>query len=360
MDNYEKFQEMIDQHPSGAPKSKTFTDILKILFTGEEIEVALAMNFRNKSVEEIAAATSLRVEDAARILEQMADKAIIYCREKEGKKTYGLVPTIPGLFEFPLMRGGGTPEAERLGKLWEHYHQEAMGAAFCGNPTPLMRVVPVEKSLEGVTTIHPYEEVAHFVASADYIAVTNCACRVSVGKCDKPKDVCMIFGPMAEFLVQRKYAWQVTREEAMKVLDRSEEAGLVHTSNNSIDRANMICNCCPCCCTVLRGKTQLNHPHAFSPSRFEARVETDNCTGCGICADERCPMDAIEITDGVARILQDRCIGCGLCVSGCPSKAMSLLQREQVPEIPKTVQEMAVKILQEKGKLEGFLALMKK
>jgi hypothetical protein len=197
----------------------------------------------------------------------MADKTVIYCREKNGQKTYALVPTIPGLFEFPLMTGGGTAEAERLGKLWEEYHTEAMGIAFCGNPTPLMRVIPVEKSLESVTTVHPYEEVADFVEKATYIAVTNCACRVIVGKCDKPKEVCMIFGPFGEFLVQRKHARHVTKMEAMGVLDIAEKAGLVHTSNNSTDRAGLICNCCPCCCTVLRGKTRVM-PQVMMKRRF--------------------------------------------------------------------------------------------
>jgi len=359
MDNYEKFQELIDNHPSGAPKSKLFLEILRILFTEEEIRIALAMSFRNKRVDDIAKAASLSVEDASRLLEAMADKTVIYCKEKDGMKTYALVPTIPGLFEFPFMNGGGTPEKERLARLWEGYHPEAMGA-FSGNPTPLMRVIPVEKSIEGITTIHPYEEVTQFVERADYIAIANCACRVSVGKCDKPKDVCMIFGPFGEFLVQRKHARHVSKAEAMEVLNRAEEAGLVHTSNNSTDKAGSICNCCPCCCTVLRGRTQLNHPHAFSPSRYEALVNVDECSGCGVCFEERCPMKAIEVINGVAVVYTEKCIGCGLCVSGCPVQAITLIQRKDIPEIPNTIQEMALKVLTEKGKLEGFLNLMQK
>ncbi len=50
----------------------------------------------------------------------MADKAVIFAKTgKAARKTYGLVPTIPGLFEFPFMKGGGTPMHERLAKLWE-------------------------------------------------------------------------------------------------------------------------------------------------------------------------------------------------------------------------------------------------
>jgi NAD-dependent dihydropyrimidine dehydrogenase PreA subunit len=235
-----------------------------------------------------------------------------------------------------------------------------MGVAFSGNPTPLVRVVPVEKSIESLTTVHPHEEVAQFVEKADYIAVAQCACRESVGKCDKPKDVCMIFGPFGEFLVQRNRARHVSKAEAMEVLDRCEKEGLVHTSNNSADKAGLICNCCPCCCTILRGRTQLNHPHAFSPSRYEARIHEDECTGCGVCAEDRCPMGAIEMSDGVAVMHREKCIGCGLCVTGCPVQAITLAQRENSPDIPATFQDLGMKILIEKGKLEGFFKLMEK
>ena len=77
----------------------------------------------------------------------MADKGIIYYKDKEGEKFYGLLPLIPGVFEFPFMKGGGTPMHKRLGQLWEEYHHEALGASFAGQPTPLMRVVAVEKAI---------------------------------------------------------------------------------------------------------------------------------------------------------------------------------------------------------------------
>ena len=73
------------------------------------------------------------------------------------------------------------------------------------------------------------------------------------------------------------------------------------TRQQERDQAHVICNRCPCCCTILRGKTQLHHPHAFEPSRFVSHVNSHECTGCGICADERCPMKAIEIKNNRQR-----------------------------------------------------------
>jgi Fe-S-cluster-containing hydrogenase component 2 len=358
MDIYERLREILDSHPSTAPKTKASDEILRILFTPVEAAVAVKMSYKAKSVSNIAKAAEISESEAKQHLESMANKGIIYSKNKEGEKLYSLLPLIPGVFEFPFMKGGQTPMHKRLGQLWEEYHNEALGTSFAGQPTPLMRVVAVEKSITAQDRIHPYEEVKNFINNANYIALTKCACRVSVGKCDKPKEVCLIFGEAAEFLVERGFARQISKEEGMKVLDQAEEAGLVHTSNNSADHANLICNCCPCCCTVLRGRTQLKHTHAFEPSRFEAYVTGEDCTGCAICAEERCPMKAIEMKDNVAFVNTQECIGCGLCVTGCPAEAIKLVERKQIPSIPATVREMGAKVLQEKGRLDAFLKIM--
>jgi Na+-translocating ferredoxin:NAD+ oxidoreductase subunit B len=358
MDIYERLREILDSHPSTAPKAKSINEILCLLFTPEEAAIAVGMSFKAKSLAGIAKKAGMPDDEAEKHLESMANKGIIFSRSKGGEKLYGLVPLIPGVFEFPFMKGGGTPMHKRLGHLWEEYHNEALGASFAGNPTPLMRVVAVEKSITSKDRIHPYEEVKNFIDTAGYIALTNCACRVSVAGCDKPKEVCLIFEGMAEFLVERGFARRISKEEGMKVLDQAEAAGLVHTSNNSAEKANLICNCCPCCCTVLRGRTQLKHAHAFEPSRFEALVHGDECTGCSICADERCPMKAIEMIDDVASINTAECIGCGLCVTGCPTGAIELVDRKQMPSTPATVSEMGAKVLQEKGRLDAFLKIM--
>ena len=360
MDNYERLQEILDAHPTGAPKSKIFDKILRILFTPEEVAVAVHMKFSGQNAGDIAAKAGLPVEGTKLILEAMASKVIIFSQEKNGERRYMLLPTIPGLFEFPFMKGAKTPALKELGGLWEEYHRESLGAEFAATTTPLMRVVPVEDSIASGTKVLPHEEVRHLVDQANYVAVTKCACRVSVDKCDKPREVCMIFGSAGKFLVERGFAREISKDEAYSVLKTARDAGLVHSSNNSADRGNMICNCCSCCCTVLRGKTQLNIPHAFSPSPFYATINSDLCTGCGICADERCPMGAIEVSGETASVSLEKCIGCGVCATECPSEAITLIERPERPDVPATIQAMATEILTKKGKLEKFLEVMKK
>jgi NAD-dependent dihydropyrimidine dehydrogenase PreA subunit len=357
-DLYEQLRQILDMHPSRAPASPHFDEILRILFTPEEIAVAVRMSFRPKKVEDIARAAALGQDQAAALLEAMARKAVIFFKDKDGVRRYGLLPTIPGLFEFPFMKGEKTPMHAKLARLWEAYHQDALGRAFAGSPTPAMRIVPVGEALPARDTVVPYGAVSTIIENADVIGLTHCACRESVERCDRPRETCLIFGSMVDFLVAQGSARRIGKAEAMDVLDRAEAAGLVHTTENHQGSPSVVCNCCSCCCTLLRGITELHHPHAIAKSPYRATVQSDRCTGCGICIDARCPMGAMEWVDDVVRVLDDQCIGCGLCASDCPESAITLTPREAPDEPCKTVQDMGVKILQEKGILEGYMKVM--
>ncbi len=360
MDNYEQLRRILDKHLAGAPPSKKFDKILRILFTPQEVKVALALVFAPTPVDEIAAKAGVSVAEASALCESMANKGIVFSRDKDGIMGYSLLPTIPGLFEFPFMKGGGEPMHKELGKLWEEYHRECLGNSFAGSSTPLTRVVPIEKAIDARIEVLPFEVISQMLDRNDTYALANCACRVSVGACNRPKDVCLVFDKIGRYLIDRGLAKEITKVEALKVVRRSEESGLVHTTNNSQDRLNLICNCCPCCCTILRGLTQLENPNAFAVSRWHSQVDADLCNGCGICEDERCPVSAIKVRESAAVVDPERCIGCGLCVTTCDVEAVRMVPRRHAPEPPRTITEMALKIATEKGNAEDFMKLMKR
>jgi ferredoxin len=63
-----------------------------------------------------------------------------------------------------------------------------------------------------------------------------------------------------------------------------------------------------------------------SGRRVVAFIHTEECTGCGVCADV-CPNDAIRI-DKQAVVDPGRCTACAACVSACPNGAIIITQQE--------------------------------
>ena len=49
MNTYEQLREILDSHPSTAPKGEAIDEILRILFTPEEAAIAVKMSFKPKS-----------------------------------------------------------------------------------------------------------------------------------------------------------------------------------------------------------------------------------------------------------------------------------------------------------------------
>ncbi len=55
-----------------------------------------------------------------------------------------------------------------------------------------------------------------------------------------------------------------------------------------------------------------------------AKINVDECTGCGTCVDE-CPTEAISMNDNdIAVVNADECTDCGMCVDACPTEAISV------------------------------------
>jgi MinD superfamily P-loop ATPase len=67
--------------------------------------------------------------------------------------------------------------------------------------------------------------------------------------------------------------------------------------------------------------------YMMAKSNFAAHIHKESCSSCGICKDERCPMEAIVEADGSYEVLQERCIGCGTCTVTCPTDSITMEAR---------------------------------
>lgn len=200
-------------------------------------------------------------------------------------------------------------------------------------PKPFTRVIPVEEAVDaGTQTVLDVDSAEAILTQAEVLAVTPCTCRVIARKCDHPIEVCIQVDNAARYTLDRGTGRELSKEEALSILKRSRESGLVQVTMNKAHAGHFICNCCTCCCQVLP-LIRTERLKLADPSRFTAEVDQGACSGCETCI-ERCPFDAIAMADGVAKITAAHCMGCGLCASTCPEEAISLLEVRPADFIP--------------------------
>jgi NAD-dependent dihydropyrimidine dehydrogenase PreA subunit len=350
---YEKLREQLNKLPLGAPKTDKGVELtlLKKLFTEEEAKIATFLTPFPEPVDAIAKRVGIDKKELSEILEKMAYKGLIFRMGKGEQRVYNLVPIIPGIYEFQVNKID-----REIAEMFEEYFASGLAQEIFSSSTPWMKVVPVEREIPSQIEIFPYEKVSEIIKEADIIAVADCICRKEqklVGKgCQAPADNCLLFSHWASFYIENGLAQQINQEQALNILNKAEEAGLVHCTGNTQLGHFAICNCCGCCCGVLRGITQLKNPQAVAKSGFILNLNTEDCIGCGVCVD-RCQVKAFEIQDDVAVLDRERCIGCGVCIITCPNDALSLERKgtEEISVPAKDFSDLMIKIAQEKGRI---------
>ncbi len=355
MDVYEQLRAKLADHPMGAPDREEIREILRILFTPEEAAMALHLPFKPTRDSHIARKAGLPLEEVVQSCEAMADKGLVYAYEVRGRHFYMLFPTAPGIYEFPFMKHRKLDlPYDRLSELWQAYYREGWGEEMSGDITHVGRVIPIQETVDAQQTVLAFEEVTGYLRDAKYISVQDCACRVSKGGCDAPVDVCMALGYSAKYLVDRDMGRLIGLEEALTVLERARDAGLVHMTSNTRNKVDFICNCCSCCCGLMGTVTQLGGSAMDIASNFHAVVDVENCLACGIC-DDACPVRAITIED-MAEVDEALCIGCGVCVTQCPEDALALVRRAVTHEPPMDHEAWLNQVAAEKGREEAYRA----
>ncbi|MBD3228442.1 MAG: hypothetical protein GF329_09660 [Candidatus Lokiarchaeota archaeon] len=214
--------------------------------------------------------------------------------------------------------------------------------------TPRSRILTVSEKIDPADhrDIVPVEEIYKVIEKNKSFAIQPCPCRVrseleGIRKCkDKyPIDNCIALGPSAEGLLTLgdPKIHRGTKEEVKEIVREASELGLVHTTDNYAGQANILCNCCECCCGLLAGltRTGLENPKAIAKANFIASVDENECVACGTCVD-RCKFGAV-IVEEYAIIDESRCMGCGLCAVKCPNEAiiMKRIERENIPGLEK-------------------------
>jgi electron transport complex protein RnfB len=349
-DVYRKLAQRLDAIPNGFPATTSGVELrlLAKIFTPEEAALAGVLRLTCEPPAAIAARAGVEPDMANRMLKEMVRKGLIRVEKGAGQLTFGLLPFVVGIFEEQLPR----MDAE-LADLFEQYYQETRAGITRDVPS-LHRVVPVGKSIPFDVDIFPYEHAVQLLEQARSWGVRDCICRVQqrlIGKgCDHPLENCLTFAPVEGVFDHSQTTRAISKEEGLRILDEAEEAGLVHSAANYRDQAFYICNCCACCCGVMRGVAEFGVPTALAHSDFRAVVDEDVCAACGDCV-ERCQFGALSVPDDVCSVDYARCVGCGLCAMACSTGALRLERRPEgeVPPPPADIKEWMIRRAQGRG-----------
>ena len=355
---YRNLQKHLDELPVGFPPTKSGVELklLKYLFTIEEAKIATKLSFTYEPIKIIhnrVKESNISITELEQLLENLVSKGTIHYKMDGKEKLYANAMLVIGIFEYQVNK-----LTMEFMDLMKQYGQEAFDVELFRTRTSQTRIIPVEKSLTHENRVETYSNVRNIIKNAEEpLAIANCVCRQKQDvrrerdpcKLTDRYETCLGFGHSAKMYIDQGWARKITKEEALDILDKNEETGLILQPGNAI-RPDFICSCCGCCCGLLRDLKKMNNPARLMNTNYVVEVESEVCTGCGVCVD-RCQMGALSIVNDISSVNRKKCLGCGLCVVTCPTEAIKLIRKEKDTIPPETTIDLNTMILNKKQKL---------
>jgi Fe-S-cluster-containing hydrogenase component 2 len=366
---YVRLRDHIDNMPVGLPASESGSEIkiLKHLFTPQEAEIALELSALPEPLERIhkrLKKTGITVEDLGNKLDTMVKKGAILggkiFEKRGGGKYYSKSMLAIGMYELQL--GNLSKELE---KDFQDYLNEKFYKVFHSPKTSQMRTIPINKVITTNRYVGSYDDAKEIVNNtSDKIAVAKCICRDGKDLLENPckhsdiRETCLMFEDIASFVIDSGSAREITKNEALEILDRAENAGMVLQPENN-QKPNFICCCCGCCCNVLTTAKKFPQPAEYFHSNYYASVDNELCGSCLECL-EKCQMEALSNDNNSTNVNRDKCIGCGVCAATCANGAIELKSKKDIYIPPKNHDDLYKKIMFERYGILGMLKIMPK
>ena len=275
------------------------------ILSDDEADIAIAAGLRKeRTAGYLAKKVGKTVEEVQPLLDNLVyygifrrsmDKAL-------GEDVYYMQIFAPGILEMMVNQKELLETHPEVGRAFDEYTRNL--AASMGAMIPdgygLMRVIPVESALEGIEGVSDYERISHYLDKYDRFSVSPCSCRASRSSLGDgcghlEEDMCVQMGRGAEHYIRTGRAREITREQALEIIQRAEENGLMHDMVNIEEpgESAAICNCCACACFGLRVGLMFGARDAIR-SNYVAEVDEAKCVACGQCV-ETCPGNALKL-----------------------------------------------------------------
>jgi len=302
--SYSSLVDRLNRFPQGAPPSELLNKILKVLFSEQEAQLVSLLPIKPFTAVKASRIWKKDLNTTRKILETLADRALLVDMEQNGEQEYSLPPPMAGFFEFSMMRVRNDVDQKALSELFYQYlnvEEDFVRELFTKGETQLGRVFVNEPVLSAENSLHvlDYERASEIIKTASHIGVGMCYCRHKMehlGKaCKAPMDICMTFNTTAASLTKHGHARRIDSVECLDLLQQAYDHNLVQFGENVREKVNFICNCCGCCCEAM-----------IAARRFAI-------------------LNPVHTTNFIPAIIDEQCNGCGKCVNVCPVEAMTLV-----------------------------------
>lgn len=277
--------------------------LLEVALDEYQANVALHLKFREKmSAQDVADASGEPLQQVTDALEHIAWAGVAFVNCVDGVDRYWQDTYVPGHMEMVVNNKELVAQYPQIGDAFYYYGKKRGPAAagimpIGGGP---MRVIPIERAIEDNTQHLSYEEVSQHLNEATVFSVSDCSCRTSreeMGEgCGHLKEeMCIQLDHAAEYYIRTGRAREITREEAMDIIRKAEDNGLMHSIPNldGPGHTHAICNCCGCGCYAMRLANEFVNGDIVR-SNYQAVVDEEKCVACGECV-ESCPTNALRL-----------------------------------------------------------------
>ena len=292
---------VVNKIDENAPEYYSLASIL----TDDEADVAIAAGLRKeRTVGYLAKKVGKPVDEVEKLAKHLAWIGVFRCTydKNRGEDVYFMQIFAPGIMEMLVNNQELLDTHPEVGKAFEEYTRIRMQtmSPLIPNGYGLMRVIPVESAIKDIPNVHDYERLSYYLDKYDKFCVSPCSCRASRSSINDgcghlAEEMCVQMGKGAEHYIRTGRAREISKEEALEIIHRAEENGLMHDIPN-IEEAGesaAICNCCACACFGLRVGLMFGARDAIR-SNFVAEIDEAKCVACAQCV-EACPANALRL-----------------------------------------------------------------